>query len=84
MTRKAGEVLSAPIEKACEKCGTKAWPRAELVGKPHGKGVILCVVCMGRAIESVTGWRMLRMFAQFVALSPIGKGLSKKEKDRLL
>lgn len=84
MTNKPGEARLPKIEKACEMCGTKVWPRAEAKGKGKKPGVVLCVVCLGKLIEGVTGWRLMRMFAQFVTLSPLGKGMSKAEKARVL
>lgn len=78
-------VKSTPeTETACQSCGTKVWPRVRFHAAKEIGGHVLCIVCLGRAIELVTGWRMMRMYRQWTTLAPAFKSMSKKEKARLL
>lgn len=59
--------LPAP-ERSCSICGKDAQPHVIFNSGPKSSiQHVICVPCMGRAVEKATGWKVLNAWSQWLA-----------------
>lgn len=60
-------------EEACERCGTYGHLRVKLLPLRPGTDLVLCVLCLGDAIEHITHWKMHNLLTQWLAADAVAR-----------
>jgi hypothetical protein len=79
---------SEPGAPGCAVCRSSGAPALILLRHVPAQDLVpaarLCLPCVGRAVETATGWRVMRAWSQWLASSKVGQELRNSRPEVIL